>query len=502
MLLVAGVGGFLPWSPFTPSPAGAQAVEEARSLSLQEALDLARRNNPGFNRARNDLGVADWDVRSAYAAWIPRADVGGSLSWQGQGDQLFAGAISTRQFGLGQQPDYYTSGYQAGLSLSISGETLYGTARARAQRDATRALLAQEGRSLDNTVTEAYLGVLSQDEAIVLVEQELERARFNLRLAQARADVGSGSLLEVRQAEVEVGQSEVALLRATAARTQARLDLLRIVGIDPAQEVVLSTQFELFEPTFDEDVLYAEALEGNPGLRATRQSAAAAVASEKAARSAYFPTLTFSAGISGFTQRAAGTEFLINQAQGQVAQQIASCEGTNEIYSRLANPLPLQDCSRFVLTDADRASIISANNAFPFDFTRSPPRASLTISLPVFQGFTRQRNLEQAQAQTQDLRWDIQEQQLNLRSGISGSLAQLRAAYAAAVIQERNQELADEQLRLARERYQLGQIPFVELVDAETVKSQADRDRLVAVFDYHVALTNLEAATGRSLRTR
>ena len=42
----------------------------------------------------------------------------------------------------------------------------------------------------------------------------------------------------------------------------------------------------------------------------------------------------------------------------------------------------------------------------------------------------------------------------------------------------------------------------MDLVEAETVKSQADRDRLVAVFDYHLALTALESAVGRPLRSR
>ena len=69
-----------------------------------------------------------------------------------------------------------------------------------------------------------------------------------------------------------------------------------------------------------------------------------------------------------------------------------------------------------------------------------------------------------------------------------------------APLERRNQALADEQLRLARERYQLGFIPFLDLVEAETVKVQADRDLLNAIYAYHDALTALEAVVGSPLR--
>ena len=43
---------------------------------------------------------------------------------------------------------------------------------------------------------------------------------------------------------------------------------------------------------------------------------------------------------------------------------------------------------------------------------------------------------------------------------------------------------------------------MVEMVEAETVKAQADRDRVAAIFAYHDALSSLEAIVGTSLRSR
>ena len=46
----------------------------------------------------------------------------------------------------------------------------------------------------------------------------------------------------------------------------------------------------------------------------------------------------------------------------------------------------------------------------------------------------------------------------------------------------------------------MGLIPFVNLVDAETVKAEADQALLGAVYGYHDSVTELEAVIGTGLR--
>ncbi len=50
------------------------------------------------------------------------------------------------------------------------------------------------------------------------------------------------------------------------------------------------------------------------------------------------------------------------------------------------------------------------------------------------------------------------------------------------------------------ERYRLGGISFIDLIEAETVKAQADRARIAAIYAYHDAITNLETVVGTGLR--
>ncbi len=481
-----------------PAPATSQAPSEP--LSLERALELARENNPAYLAARNDRDVADWDVRAAYARWAPSLSASSGISWQGAGSQRL-GSITLDELGFGGQPSYYFSSYNLGLSYQIDGRTLLGPRQARVSRAATDAQIEAQRVALDANVTRAYLEALRQRDGVDLAVQQLERSRFNLRLVEGQLEVGTASPLDVRQAEVQVGRSEVGLLQAETAARTARLRLLQQIGIPLDRAVSLSTTFDLREPSWNAGDLLQRALVNNPTLAGRQRSVDAADVGVSVAKTSYLPTLSMSAGISGFTRRASNTGFLIAQGEAQVAGQIQNCEFTNELYRRLADPLPLQDCSRFVFTDEDRARIVSSNSRFPFDFDRNPPSAGLTLSVPIFQGLSRQRELEAARVQADDARLQLREQELALEADVTIQLDQVQTAFQSAELERRNQALADEQLRLARERYQLGFIPFLDLVEAETVKVQADRDLLNAVYAYHDALTSLEAVVGAPLRT-
>src|SRR5690606_37144284 len=96
-------------------------------------------------------------------------------------------------------------------------------------------------------------------------------------------------------------------------------------------------------------------------------------------------------------------------------------------------------------------------------------------SNPVFPGLSRERQMEAARLQRDDALHQLRERELALRADLAIGLASVRTAWESARLEERNQTFADEQLRLARERYQLGAISFVVLADAETLKAQADR---------------------------
>jgi outer membrane protein len=473
----------------------------AQTLTLDEAIALARRNNPDFQAQRTDAIVADWNVRAAVAALLPGATASTTFQYQGSGTQRF-GTFTGGDFGLTGTPSYLISNYAIGLNYQLSGQALLAPARERANRRAIEAAIDAAGFNLDAQVTRQYLAVARAQDAVTLARRELERAEDTRRLAQARVDVGAAIPMEVMQADVQRGRAEVALLQAETEAQTSRLRLAQVLGTELDPAVGLAADFPIAPLDWSQDDLVAAARTAHPQMVAAQAAQSAADQSVRMARSAYLPTLDISTGLSGYARQSTNEQYLVDQARARVQEQQFQCELLNRISDGLSEPLPGMpvNCSQFSLSPDQEAAIRSGNSVFPFNFTRDPVGVSLRISLPLFQGLNRERQIEAARVSAQDARYRLQSEEMRLRTEVSTAYLNATTAQRSVELELRNRDLSDEQLRLARERYRIGASSFIEMREAETEKARADRAYLTAVYNYHEALAALEAAVGRPLR--
>ena len=82
---VRGVwAGMIAAALFLPALAHAQ-----QRMTLEDAVIMARENNPTFLSTANDQEVADWSVHGAYGNILPFANVSAGAQYQGAGVQRF-----------------------------------------------------------------------------------------------------------------------------------------------------------------------------------------------------------------------------------------------------------------------------------------------------------------------------------------------------------------------------------------------------------------------------
>jgi outer membrane protein len=87
-----------------------------------------------------------------------------------------------------------------------------------------------------------------------------------------------------------------------------------------------------------------------------------------------------------------------------------------------------------------------------------------------------------------------------VRTDVQAGYLGLETSFQAIAVQAASRDAARDQLRLAQDRYRLGAGTALEVSDAQTAVQRAEGDYVNAVYDYHKAMTALEAAVGRSLR--
>ena len=470
------------------------------SLTLDEAIDLARENNPTFLSTANDMAAADWSVREAYAAFLPSFSAGGGAQYTAPGVQRI-GNITFEDYGA-LTTHYLLSYYGLNLNYQLSGSTLFQARSARADRSATEARISAAEFTLESSVTAQYLIALMARDGVAVVQEQLERAEQNYQLAQARVDAGAAIPNEAKQMEVERGRAQVAVIQAENLLRTEKLRLREQIGIPLDQEIVLESEVGLFEPEWSREELLSVALGSHPQLRSFQATENARRADLRQAQSSYLPSLSASANWSGFARETGNKDYLVGQAESSLEGAQANCEKWNNVSAGLSSPLEEypKDCSGLVLTPELEADLVAGNDVFPFNTMRQPFQAQFQISIPVFQGFSRQRQVEQARNATQDAMYSRRAEELRISTAVNQSLDDLEAAYQVVAIEERNREVASEQLELARERYRLGAAAFLELLEAETSMATAERDYLNALYTFHGAMWSLESATGLKLR--
>jgi outer membrane protein len=474
---------------------GQETPQIPSSLTLADAVQLSRTYNPTLRQVANDIAGTTWGVRNAYAAFVPGLSVDGSVGYRGTGSQVFLTE------GFVQQSSTIGSSYGINLGMSVSGRTLLQPSVAKARHREAEASIAGAEINLESIVREQYLAVLQAEAQVGLAETQVTRNDEFLRLAQARFDVGQNTLLDVRQAEVAMGQSEVEFLRAEQQVIVEKLRLFEFVGVpappDPAGVVLVDT-FPVVEPDWQLDALLAEALAENPDLVVRRAQHTAARANERVAKSTWLPTLSFRAGWSGFTQQFRNIDPLIVSAQQAAAGEILQCNEFNTNWINAGSPQ--LDCGSLAFTPEQEAALREQNDVFPFDFTTQPFSASLSISLPIFTQFSRPLEIAEASAFEEDAKEAVRARELTVRTEVTQAYYGLEASYEAIEIQERSRVAADEQLRLATERYRVGSGTFFELLDAQVAAQRAEADYINAVYAYHRSIATLENAVGRPLR--
>ena len=478
---------------FAQAQPTAQTQTSGPILTLEEAVQLALRNNPTHLQSLSARDRSGASLRSAYGAFLPGVSSSLSGSFRKGGSDVFQG----QQFGAAS--DRLSSGYQIGVSANYSVRSLLQPGVARANLSATEADVTRSAASTRSSVVTQYLNVLQAQATAALQDTLLANAQAQLELNRAREQVGATTSLEVRRSEVTVGQARVSLLRERNNVENQLQRLFQEMGIDRTEGVRLTTTFAITEPTVQLAELMDMARRANPSLLAAEARQNAAEASVRQARGSYLPSLNLSTGFSGNTLQETNIEPSIAQAALSAEASRRSCLTTDSI--RLGAGLaPRGTCDQIAFTDADAAAMRAANEQFPFNFNKSPFGYTVSLSLPIFNGFQREEQIQVATSQRNDARYAVRAQQLQMTTEVSTAHRNLLTQYQTVQLQQLTRAAAQQALDLAVERYRVGATTFVEVSQARADFERESTALINATYEFHKAYAELERAVGRPLR--
>ena len=333
-----------------------------------------------------------------------------------------------------------SSSMSAGISSSLTlfdGFRRFAEGRsASADIESADAALVNQEFQITLQTKQAFFNALAADELVRLSELSIQRAENQLQISAQKLAAGSATRSDTLRSRVELANAQLQRLQAQTQRATAEANLARLIGVDGTVRAV--TDSALFAPVMvDTAALREEAQANAPSVVQADAALRSARANLAVSRSQYFPTLN-----SSFSKNYSGQSF----------------DALNGSWS-----------------------------------------LRLSVSWPIFNGFTRETGIARSAATRDAAVAQAEDARRQVNATLTQYLASLASAQLRLQIAQVSQAAAAEDLRVQQERYRLGAATIVEVLTSQVSLDQAGADIVQARLDYLVAKAQIEALIGREL---
>ncbi|HEY9669342.1 MAG TPA: TolC family protein [Coleofasciculaceae cyanobacterium] len=211
-------------------------IQGVQPLTLEQALELARRNNTTLEEARITLERARSVLQEALAGEFPSVTAGADFSRtdsaQGElssrANPLFAGDTLQSTFNLLLQASY---------DLYTGGRRPAQIRRAEEQIRLQQLQVESVGEQLRLDTTRTYYDLQQADAQVDISRASVAEAAQNLRDTQLLEQAGLETRFAVLQAQVRLAETEQELTRAFSQQRIARRELAQLLNLPLAAEV-------------------------------------------------------------------------------------------------------------------------------------------------------------------------------------------------------------------------------------------------------------------------
>ncbi|GAA6620899.1 TolC family protein [Scytonema sp. NUACC26] len=416
-------------------------IRGTQPITLNQAIELARRNNRNLQEDLLRLEQSRFTVREAQAALLPSAGLSADITRSGPGfaerqqNPLLQNQSSSTSFGAGAQIQYniYTSGSR-GASIRAAEEQL---------RSAEFQVEAQS-ETIRLNVTTQYYDLQQADENVRINQSAVTNAQASLRDAEALERAGVSTRFDVLRSRVNLSNAQQQLTNSLSQQRIARRQLAQTLSLGQGIDISAADPVKLaglWNIPLDQTIV--QAFQNRPELQQSL-------------------------------------------AQRNIAEQQRRLE-----LARLGPQLSL--VARYNTTDQfDDNQSIQDNYSL-----------AVNASLNLYDGgaararANQQRvNIRIAENQFADRRDQIRFEVEQAYSDLQANLDNVQTATTAV-------DESREALRLARLRFQAGVGTQTEVIDAENDLTRSEGQRSQAILEYNRSLARLQRAiTARASRNQ
>ena len=420
------------------------SIQAQNAWSLQQCIEHAITHNLSIKQKEAARDQSAVELNTAQWSRLPNlnGNVGQSFNFGRaiQADNTY-GNRNTRNtnFSVGTSIPLFT-GMQIPNSIALSKLNLKA-----ATEDLNK---AKEDISLQ--VASYYLQVLFNEVLVKIAQRQVELSQEQLDRKVTFFKNGKASEAEVYEAKSRVAQDEYSLVQAQNNHQLALLDLSQLLELPTPENFQIETpNVEAFSTQLSlPDEVYAQALLNKPAIKAAQYRLEGAAKSIRIAQSAWYPQLSFGAGI-----------------------------GTN-YYS---------------ITGIENASFGSQWHQNMNKYLQ------FSLSIPLFNRFATRNRVKSARIQRNALAWQLEESKKALYKEIQQAYYNARAAESQYQSSQTACQSAEASFKLMSEKYANGKATATEYNEMRATWMKALSEQVQARYDYLFRSKILEFYQGKQL---
>ena len=422
----------------TCSYSHAQQEQDSLIISLDQAIEIALEESNSIKIADLTIQKTGYSKKGSYAALYPNITANGSYQ------RTIKKQVMAMDFG-GQSMEIAVGKWNnvnAGISASMPliNAQLWQSLKLSALDVELAVEQARSSKiSMVSQVKQSYYAVLLAQQVFEVYKSVYDNAAKNLERTEHNYNAGKASEYEYLRAQVNVKNAEPNVFSAAAAIDLAIWQLKAVMGIDLTSKIGVDGDIDQYKGEMMSYTSYGDNvnLDNNSTLAQLSLQEQQLERTVKMTKYQYMPTLAAS---FSYNYIAMGDDFNFKW-----------------------NPYSV---------------------------------AGLSLTIPLFDGFSKHNNIRQYKATRDILKLNIEDTERNLRiafKNYDNQIATYMKNYAAA---ESTLEMAQKSYDIAERMYELGKATLLELNDAQLALVQAQLTMSQAIYNFMVTKASMDELAG------
>lgn len=418
-------------------------VQAQDVYSLRECIETGLERNYSIRIIRNEQQISDNNATPGNAGYLPTVDMSGGFSGSvnNNRNKLMDGTTE-KQNGVNSETG------NIGLNVNWTVFDGFGI-----QAEYSRLKELQRMGELNTRMTiedfvadlsTEYYNRIRQNIRLRNLRSSLDLSRERVRIAEERYHIGSGSRMDLQQAQVDFNSDSSKVLNQLEVVNTSRIRLNELMALENVEENIAVKDSVIYPNIFlDEVELWKSTIESNASLLIAQKNKTLSELDYKKVKSRNYPYIKLNAGY-GYTANWYEV-------------------GTTDLQQRLGL------------------------------------NYGVTVGLSLFDGLNRRRERRNARIEIENKELRMQELELALRADMSNLWMAYQNNLDLWSLEKENLVVAQENYRIAIDRYKLGELSGIELREAQNSLLEAEERQSIAEYSTKLCEVSLLQLSGQIL---